>query len=285
MVRLVAISVAALAYVSSFIILAPLSLHDVNDEALRGGVSWYQYPMKLGLMGLLGVAFILSYLFKRFEKEVFVFGIIIVIALLTSPYYDQHRFSKYIMIGMVGFASLLMYRILYFKYKYRPFVNPILITAVIITASLSTLVFVGYNSLAFQNHEYAHDLGRRNFPTESEFKLMDAIRTNDDMDPKRYNVISTPNEYNFYKGTLLTKLSTFAGVPTDKLLQGRFVLNVSNLDSLYRLLDYTNTRFIIIPKDSIMQQETKLSESARFVLDTFPHYYEDEKYVVLDVPH
>ena len=31
-------------------------------------------------------------------------------------------------------------------------------------------------------------------------------------------------------------------------------------------------------------QETKLSESARFVVDAFPHYYEDEKYVVLDVP-
>ena len=144
-------------------------------------------------------------MFKRFEKEVFVFGIIIVIALLTGPYYDQHRFSKYVMMGMIGFASLLIYRLLDFKYKYRPVVNPILISAVITSASLSTLVFVGYNSLAFQNHEYAHDLGRRNFPQQSEFKLLDAVRPNTDIDSKRYNVISTPNEYNFYKGTLTNK--------------------------------------------------------------------------------
>ena len=59
LIRLIIVSVFVSVYISSFIILAPLSLHNVNDEALRGGVPWYQYPMKLGLMGLLGVAFIL----------------------------------------------------------------------------------------------------------------------------------------------------------------------------------------------------------------------------------
>jgi hypothetical protein len=45
--------------------------------------------MRLGLIGLIGVASILSYLFRRFEKEVFVFGIIIIIALFTGPFYSR----------------------------------------------------------------------------------------------------------------------------------------------------------------------------------------------------
>ena len=278
------ISVIVIVYLSSFVIIAPLSLKDVDDEALQGIVPWYQYPMKLGLAGLLGLAFIISYIFKRYEKEVFIFGIIIVIALIASPYYDQHRFSKYVMLGMVGFGSLLIYKILEFRPRPWPVVNGIVLMVIITTGSLSTLLFVGYNSLAFQNHDYIHDLGRRNFPSNSELKLIQALKNGLDFDSNRYNVVSTPDEYNFYKGTILTKLSSFAGFPTDKLLQGRFVLNVTNLDSLYRLLDYTNTRFIIIPQDSITHKETKLSEAAMFALDTFPRYYEDANYVVLDVP-
>ena len=281
--QLIIPAITACVYISSIVILINLSPHEANEEALRGAVSWYQYPMKLGLMGLLGIAFILSYLFKRFEKVIFVFGLIIMIALITGPYYDQHRFSKYVMLGMIGFASVLLYKLLNVRYRYRTLVNPILITMVVMSASLSTVLFIGYNSLAFDNHEYAYDLGRRNFPSESEFKLLDAIRSNTDVISKKYNVISTPEEYNFYKGTLLTKISTFVGIPSDKLLQGRFVLNVTTLDSLYKLLDYSDARFIIIPKEHI-KNESRLTQPIRFALDSFPHYYEDDKYVVLKVP-
>ena len=284
------ITLAALAafsiYVSSFAIVALVTPGEANDEALRGKVSWYQYPMKLGLAGVLGIAFFLSYFFKKFEKEVFVFGLIIVISLLTAPYYDEHRFSKYVMLGMVPVASFLIFNALsHNQKKYKKELHPIIIMAIVTTGSLSTLLFIGYNSLAFENHDYVNDLGRRNFPSESEFHLIESLRNGTDFKTARYNVISTPDEYNFYKGTLLTKLSSFAGFPTGKLLQGRFVLNVTELDSLYRLLDYTNARFIVIPKDSITYHESyKLSEAARFALDNFQHYDENEKYVVLAVP-
>jgi hypothetical protein len=281
---LIIIVPVTLLYVTSFAFVALVPPSDANDEALQGKVSWYQYPMKLGLAGLLGLAFILSYFFKRFEKEIFIFGIIIVIAILTGPYYDEHRFSKYVMLGIIPLASLFIYKILDMRFKSKPIINGIIIMIIVITGSLSTLLFVGYNSLAFQNHDYLHDLGRRNFPSESEFHLMEALRNSTDISSGRYNVISTPGEYNFYKGTLLTKLSTFGGFPTGKLLQGRFVLNVTNLDSLFRLLDYTNTKFIVIPKESVKQQETKLSEAVRFAVNHFLHYYENEKYLVLDVP-
>src|SRR5206468_1065590 len=175
-----------------------------NDEALQGKVSWYQYPMKLGLAGLLGLAFVLSYFFRRFEKEIFIFGIIIVVALLTGTYYDEHRFSKYVMLGVIPLASLLIYKIFDMRFKYKPLLNGIVIMLIVITGSLSTLLFVGYNTLAFQDHDYVNDLGRRNFPSESEFHLLEALRNSTDINSSRYNVISTPDEYNFYKGTLLT---------------------------------------------------------------------------------
>lgn len=274
----------ALLYVITFGIVASVHPSDANNEALQGKVSWYQYPMKLGIAGLLGLAFMLSYFFKRFEKEIFIFGIIIVIALLTSPFYDEHRFSKYVMLGIIPLASLFVYKILNMGFKFQPIINGIVIMVIVTTGSLSTLLFVGYNSLAFQDHDYVNDLGRRNFPTQSEFQLISALRNSTDLNSARYNVISTPNEYNFFKGTMVTKLSSFGGFPTGKLLQGRFVLNVSSLDSLYRLLDSTNTRFIIIPKEIVKQQDTKLSEAVRFAVHHFQHYYENEKYLVLEVP-
>ena len=87
----------------------------------------------------------------------------------------------------------------------------------------------------------------------------------------------------FIKEHLLTKLSIFDGIPADKLLQGRFVLNVTTLDALYRLLDYSDAKFIILPKEDV-SDENKLTQPVRFALDSFPHYYEDDKYVVLEVP-
>ncbi len=82
---------------------------DAEDE---WNVPWYLYPMKFGLTGLLGLVFLLSYIFRKFEKEIFVFAIIVVIAFVTGPYYDEHRFSKYMMAGMASLAALLIYEII-----------------------------------------------------------------------------------------------------------------------------------------------------------------------------
>ena len=45
---------------------------------------WYLYPVKFGLVGLLGLAFVVSYIFKKFEKEIFVFGMVALIAFLAG---------------------------------------------------------------------------------------------------------------------------------------------------------------------------------------------------------
>ena len=50
------------------------------------------------------------YIFKKFEKEIFVFLIMAVIAFLAGPYYDEHRFGKYMMASMSAFAGILIYQ-------------------------------------------------------------------------------------------------------------------------------------------------------------------------------
>ena len=85
-----------------------LSYDDIQshvDLVYEFNVPWYLYPMKFGLTGLLGLVFLLSYLFRKFEKEIFVFALVAVVALLAGPYYDEHRFGKYVMAGMASFAA------------------------------------------------------------------------------------------------------------------------------------------------------------------------------------
>ena len=113
--RVTIISIIVFLYLFTFLVWSQLSIEDIQSQAdteNEWNVPWYLYPMKLGLTGLLGLVFLLSYLFRKFEKEIFVFALIAVIALLAGPYYDEHRFSKYIMAGMASLAALLIYEII-----------------------------------------------------------------------------------------------------------------------------------------------------------------------------
>ncbi len=136
---IVLVSIVSYLYVFTFITWAELPLKDIEiqtSESFPRNVPWYLYPMKLGLVGVLGISYLLSYAFRKFEKEVFVFGIIAIIAIITGPYYDEHRFSKYVMVGLIGLASLLIYEIILFlnktKIHWRYLLNGLLMTAVIV---------------------------------------------------------------------------------------------------------------------------------------------------------
>jgi len=278
------ISVVAYAYALCFIIWSQLSTEEIKIHAAGYNVPFYLYPMKLGLTGILGFAFVLSYIFKRYDKHLFVFGVIILIAFVLGSFYDEHRFSKYIMVGMIGFASLLVYRILNFLNSHNKLIlNRILVGIVIVTTSLSTLLFIGYNSLIFQTQDYTQTLGRRNFPPFSELHLFDFLRDKVNVHEKNYNIVTFPSEYDPREGGLISKLQAFSGLPDEKLHQNPFTLNASTLDALYRLLNYSDTRFILIPKDSI-KEETEITGPIKFALDYFHRIYEDDSYIVLDVP-
>ena len=160
------VSIVCYIYGLSFIILAQLSTNDVIVQSAGYGgpynIPWYLYSLKFGIIGIFGLAFVLSYLFKKFQKEVFVFGIIIIIPLFAGPYYDEYRFSKYIMVGMVGFASLLFYKILD-SLRPKPIVSNIIIAIIITTGSLSSILYIGYNSLILQTQDFVHTLDEEIF--------------------------------------------------------------------------------------------------------------------------
>ena len=132
------VSVVFYLYLFSYITWAELSVKDIEiqiSELYPRNVPWFLYPMKLGLIGILGLSFVLSYIFRRFEKEVFVFGVIVIVTLITGPYYDEHRFGKYVMVGLIGFASLFIYDIIAFlnkRFHYGPLLSGILIGIVIV---------------------------------------------------------------------------------------------------------------------------------------------------------
>jgi len=278
------ILVWAVAYLTalSFIVWIQLPPNYIQAHTAGYNNPWYLYAPRLGLVGLFGLAYILSYLFKKFEKEVFVFGVIVVIALLTGPYYFEHRFSKYVMVGMIGFASLLMYRLFSFLGNRYTISNGITIALIILGAGLSTLLYIGYNALVLETHDYAHALGRRDFPSLQEMNLLQFIRNKIYSDSNTYNVASFPDEYDVRQGGIITKLRSFSGLSYAKAVQSPLTLNASTLDEFYHLLEYSNTKYIIIPRDSI--KDRIISSPTRFALDNFQPVYNDSQYLVLGVP-
>ena len=283
LIATVVVFLAAYLYLLSYIIIGELPLDIIRAHTYESSVPWYLYPMRLGVAGLLGLAFILSFLFKKFEKQVFVFGVIIILSFVTGPYYDEARFSKYVMMGFIGFASLLIFKFLTWKNHVNAVRNSAIISTVIICSSLSILIFIGYNSLILQTQDFNDILTRRNFPSMSELHLFDALHGIVDTNSEKYNVVSFPDQYDRKKNGVMPKIQAFAGLPNDKLLQSPLTLNASTLDSLYRQLDYSNAQYILLPRNSI-QFENSISDPTRFAMDNFRHLYEDGNYTILEVP-
>ena len=274
-------------------------------------IPWYLYPIKLGTCGLLGFVILMSYLFRRFEKEIFVFGIISIVALFTGTYYDEHRFSKYIMVGLVGLAAIVVYDIiakviLTRKNKVRPdaklsiLLVSIVIGLTVISASMSAILYIGYSALAMDNHygPFHSDLPKRYFPSASEIDLLKFIYIDLNEDGKNYNVVVSPEEYDVRQHGFTGKLEGFVGIPTIKLLKGQHVLEATTLKRFYDLLNNTDTKFIVLPKEDIISERNYTNatsssvgstdkdhiEPARFALANFKKVYEDNDYVVLSVP-
>ena len=281
--RTVIIFLVAYLYLLSLVVLGQLSLDTTRDHTSEGTIPWYLYPMKLGVAGFLGIAFVLSYIFKRFEREVFIFGIIIIISLITGPYYNEGRFSKYIMVGVIGLASLMIYKLLNRRLGNKPIPNIILIGLIIPSIGLSVLIFTGYNSLILQTQDYIDTLPRRHFPSLSELRMFEALYDMANPDSNYYNVISFSNQYDRWKDGVMAKVPSFAGLPYDKVRQSPLTLNASTVDAFYRHLDHADSRFIIVPKDGV-QSKNGISQPTRFAIDYFKRSYEDENYIILEAP-
>ncbi|MDP9289312.1 MAG: hypothetical protein M3P08_14110 [Thermoproteota archaeon] len=248
-------------------------------------VPLYFYPLRLGITGLVGLAFVLSYLFKKFEKEVFVFGIIVIIAVLTGPYYDEHRFSKYIMAAMAGLASLFIYRIL--SGIQTPtlkisLINGIILGLIVTSSSLSVLMYEGYSALGVQNSNknFDNSLPARHFPSDTDLQFLDFLRNNLNL---RVDNLAMPEQTlgHPYQG-LGRLIESFVGLPVSKITQSTSTLQGTSIEDFYKLLRYTNAKFIIIPKD--YGQTNGLSDVLYFAYLHFQKAYEDNNYWVFSVP-
>jgi len=277
------IFLVAYVYSLSFVVISQVPLGTIRSHTNESSVPWYLYPMRMGVVGLLGLVFILSYFFKKFEKQVFVFGIIIVVSFVMGPYYDEARFSKYIMIGMIGFASLMIFKFLTWRTRYNVILNTIILNTIVIYAGLSILIFVGYNSLILQTQDFTDTLSRRHFPTNSELNLLEVIHNITDTNSTKYNVVSTLNEYDRRNDGIMSKVSSFVGLPYEKLRQSPLALNASTLDRLYHQLEYGDVRYILLPRQ-IANFESSINHPVRFAIDNFKQIYQDKNYTLLEVP-
>jgi hypothetical protein len=316
------VCIIAWLYVVTFVVWGELSVEAVEVQTNDYTIPWYLYPMKLGITGLLGFAFVLSYLFRKFEKEIFVFAIIVVIAFVTGPYYDELRFSKYMMAGLAGLGSLFVYNLIIRSPKiqksnqFRILANSLVLGTLILSSALSVLMFWGYNASAYDS-DFEKELGRRDFPSASEFSLFRLLH-NDSKNPLAFNVAVPANEYGTHTGDLFGKVHAFSGIPWIKGMQSPLTLNASTLEGFYDLLFRSDTRYIVLPKDEFINLTTgtdteveivgkakqkiegdrdKLREGnvwrgpqeataniIRFAIENFQKAYEDGKYLVLAVP-
>jgi hypothetical protein len=296
--KIVIVSVLAYLYLFTFVVLQALSVDEIQIQvgtSTQRNIPWYLYPIKFGVVGLLGLAYIGSCIFKRFEKEIFVFGIIAAVSLIAGPYYDEHRFSKYIMVGMVGFASLLLYKIILYlqcdsngsrdqnlpmTHQSKLLVSSILIGLVITSAGLSIFMLAGYKALAYNNPLTQEDFFRINFPSQSEMNLVKFFRS--DLPNLGTNFISI-RANDSQTENLLSKLEGFSAVPKYRILDNPQSFDSSTLDGLYSSLHNDNIKYIILPKSDAKSQNQILNPF-KFALHSFPIAYQDDTYIVMTVP-
>jgi len=309
------VSVVVFFYLFTFLVWSQLSYEDIRyqiDTENEWNVPWYLYPMKFGLTGLLGLVFLLSYLFKKFEKEIFVFAIVAVIALLAGPYYDEHRFGKYIMVGMASFAAILIYKIISKSFSHSSFIplnfasrlkcsihlgskfnvvaGGILLGLVVTSSGLSIFAFAGFVELVTSVADY-NEGTRRDFPTPSEMQLVDFLHAKfNAQNPDEYYNIALPDKEVDNNRGFLTKIYGFTPIPRAKLLQTPLVLNASTIETFYNLLDYSGTKFIVLPKKDLSGNISAISNIypasniIHFALENFRKVFENDNYVAFEVP-
>ena len=283
LVAFILISFTLYMYFLSYLVLVQLSADYLKNNTEGYVVPWYVYPMKLGLPGLLGLVFIFSYLVKKFDNKLFVFGILAIVAFITGNFYDEHRFSKFIMLAMTAYASLLVYRIINLNFSNKIYVNGLIISSLIVCCVLSVVLYIGSNSLVLQTMDFTTN-PKRDFPQNSEIQLYEKLLNSIDISSKKYNIVSFPSEYYVVQGSpLMSKLQGFSGFPYAKLFKNPLSLNSSTLDAFYRQLEDNDVRYIILPKHSI-KDESLLREPTQFALHYFDRFYEDKNYIVLQVP-
>src|SRR2546427_11574252 len=142
------ISVFSYLYLRSFIIWNnQIPYFDVRVNTNNFSIiPWQFVPLRFGVTGLVGFACLFSYFFRKFEKEILIFGLIAIVAFLAEPYYSDFRMEKYIMASFAGLASILLFRLLTIQRHLitKQLMMGIIIGVIITSSSLSILMYLGY---------------------------------------------------------------------------------------------------------------------------------------------
>ena len=117
-------------------------------------------------------------------------------------------------------------------------------------------------------------------------QLLDFLQNRLNNHSQTYNIAMPENEVDPTGNGLISKIYGFSALPRAMLLQSPLTLNASTLEGFYNLIDYSDTKYIVIPKEYIDNngKQAYLSYPLLFSLDNFPRAYEDSNFVVLEVP-
>ncbi len=174
--------------------------------------------------------------------------------------------------------------------KFNVVASGTILGLVIACSSLSILMFAGFVEL-FTNVPDYNESTRRDFPTQSEMQLLDFLRARlfAQNPVENYNIALPDKEVDNNRG-FLTKIYGFTPIPRTKLLQTPLVLNASTIETFYNLLDYGSSKFIVLPKkdlsgvNSHMNNNYPTGNIIHFALENFRKVFENDSYVVLEVP-
>src|SRR5947209_17822722 len=129
------------------------------------------------------------------------------------------------------------------------------------TSSLSILLYLSLSALALDNpsDRFHQSLPRRIFPADLSF--LEFLHNN----TKLTDNIAIPKDQflRVQSSSLDEKLEGFTGIPKDNRLKlAPLILDTSSLENFYTLLDYSDTRYIVVQRS----EERRVGKDWRFYM-------------------
>lgn len=280
------ISIVVYLFTFTFIVWNQLSFKEIQLQTSEKGqriVPWYLYPSRLGLSGILGLIYVATYIFRKFDNGVWIFVLIAFVSFIAGPYYDENRLTKYVELGFVCLASLLIVEIISkLKGRARPVFTSLIIGLVFLGSSVSVLLYISYSSLGLRNEEFtafSDSIPRRFFPSSSEIFLLNNLHRN--IINASTDFVTAPYKELARNQGLGAKLEGFVDSSITKFQQNPLILNSTTLEGLYTLLSSGNIKFIVVPLQRTSQTQT---DPVKFVEHYFPQRFNDGQHEVIKVP-
>lgn len=283
---IIVIAIVVYLYAFTFIVWNHLLLSDIQLQTSESGqriIPWYLYPNRLGLSGALGLIYLASYLFRKFEKSAWIFAIFAFISFIAGPYYDENRFNKYIELSFVSLASLLLFEVISnIKHRLRPIIISMVLGLVFLGSSMSILLYFSYSVLGLKNEDFSQfslSLPRRIFPSPNEINFLNYLHKS--LIVPSTDFVAAPSYDMVRNQGLGSKLEGFVDPSITKFSQNPLIFNSTSLESLYSLLSYSNIKYVLL---SLNDTLLPMTDPLKFAINHFRQVYRDDEFEVFAVP-